>query len=187
MIATTGSELLPSTGLAMLRKLLLPIAYILTPNIPEARLLLADAGVGHIPIGRVEDLEKIAQAVKGLGPKWVLVKGGHCPFKKNGEVAKEEEEKERVVDVLVGSDGEGGEEEVVWVESPYYKTRHTHGTGCSLASAIASNLAKGMKITKAVKAACRYVEAGIKSAPGLGQGNGPLNHFHSVYTLPFAP
>ncbi|KAK4226097.1 Rapamycin-insensitive companion of mTOR, N-term-domain-containing protein [Podospora fimiseda] len=181
MIATSGSALLPSTALTTLREVLLPLTTILTPNIPEARLLLADAGIGHIPIERIEDLEKIGLAVRSLGPKWVLIKGGHCPFKKNGEVANEEGEKERVVDCLVG------EEEVVWIESPYYDTKHTHGTGCSLASAIASNLRKGIDMRDAVRSACRYVEAGIKSAPGLGKGNGPLNHFHSVYTMPFSP
>ncbi|KAK4167684.1 putative hydroxymethylpyrimidine/phosphomethylpyrimidine kinase 2 [Cladorrhinum sp. PSN259] len=186
MIATTGSELLPNTALAMLREILLPVSTILTPNILEARLLLADAGLRYIPIERIEDLEKIGRAVKALGPKWVLVKGGHCPFRNDGEVAKEQDEKERVVDCLVG--GEGDEKEVVvWIESPYHDTRHTHGTGCSLASAIASNLGKGMEMKDAVKAGCRYVEAAIQSAPGLGKGNGPLNHFHSVYTMPFAP
>ncbi|KAK4186626.1 putative hydroxymethylpyrimidine/phosphomethylpyrimidine kinase 2 [Podospora australis] len=188
MVATSGSALLPSTSLALLRSRLLPLATILTPNLPEARLLLADAGYGHIPVEKVEDLETVAKAVQSLGPKWVLIKGGHCPFTKEGEIADEAEEnggkeKEIVVDVLYGGD----DKEVVKIETPYHDSRHTHGTGCSLASAIASNLAKGLDMPQAVKAACRYVEAGIKTAPGLGKGNGPLNHFHSTYTMPFAP
>ncbi|KAK0716472.1 Phosphomethylpyrimidine kinase-domain-containing protein [Apiosordaria backusii] len=162
MVATTGSPLLPNTSLSLLRRKLLPLATVLTPNLPEARLLLADAGFGHLPLEKVGDLEAIARAVGSLGPK------------------------EKVVDVLWGRD-EKGEEVVTRIETPYWESRHTHGTGCSLASAIACNLAKGMDMPKAVEAACRYVEAGIKTAPGLGNGNGPLNHFHSTYSLPFAP
>lgn len=208
MVATSGSQLLPAEALKSLREKLLPRATVLTPNIPEARLLLADAGQGDAPINRVEDLEVIGRAVHALGPRWVLVKGGHCPFRRDGAMAKMPSEKEIVVDVLVG--GGDHEVEVIRVETPYYESRNTHGTGCSLAcksipvlvgprmtrgshltvnaaAAIASNIAKGMSIPQAVKTACRYVEAAIRTAPGLGGGNGPLNHFHSVYTLPFAP
>ncbi|KAK4138159.1 hypothetical protein BT67DRAFT_437510 [Trichocladium antarcticum] len=183
------------TALDMLRTRLVPRATILTPNIPEAVCLLRtddpanNSNIGAAPIGSVEtadDLETMARAVRRLGPKWVLVKGGHCPFRRDGTRARTDAEKEVVVDVLVG--GERPEEEVVVrVETGYCRSRHTHGTGCSLASAIASNLAKGMDMPAAVRTACRYVEAGIRTAPGLGRGNGPLNHFHSVYTLPFSP
>ncbi|KAL2262115.1 hypothetical protein VTK26DRAFT_2440 [Humicola hyalothermophila] len=200
MIATTGARLLPAEAVDMLRTRLLPRATVLTPNVPEACQLLG--GYGDEPdrnlgdaVENVDDLETMARAVRRLGPKWVLVKGGHCPFRRDGRAAKTEEEREVVVDVLVGSGelggGEvaGGEEEVVAVrvETPYCSSRNTHGTGCSLASAIASNLAKGMDVPAAVRAACRYVHAGIKTAPNLGSGNGPLNHFHSVQTLPFSP
>ncbi|KAK0646694.1 Phosphomethylpyrimidine kinase-domain-containing protein [Cercophora newfieldiana] len=182
MVSTSGSQLLPSAALDALRSRLLPMATILTPNLPEARLLLADSGHGFVPVEKISDLEYIAQLVRNTGPKWVLIKGGHCPFRKDGTVAKSPAEKEIVVDVLYG-----GGDELFRIETPYHESRNTHGTGCSLASAIASNLATGMDVVPAVKAACRYVEAGIKTAPGLGSGSGPLNHFHSVSRLPFSP
>ncbi|KXX79814.1 putative hydroxymethylpyrimidine/phosphomethylpyrimidine kinase 2 [Madurella mycetomatis] len=185
MISTTGAQLLPPQALRVLRDRLLPLATILTPNIPEARLLLADAGRRHFPVECADDLEAMAkEMVRALGVKWVLVKGGHCPFRRGDGKVAGDGEGEIVVDVLAG--GDNGDE-VVRVQTDFCRSRNTHGTGCSLASAIASNLAKGMDVPAAVRAACRYVEAGIKTAPGLGEGNGPLNHFHSVYTLPFSP
>ncbi len=139
MIATTGASLLPSEALHKLRTRLLPRATILTPNVPEAYCLLAaDPSLNHdddtvpmAPIEKADDLETVARAVRRLGPKWVLVKGGHCPFRADGTVARTEAERELVVDVLVG--GEGDEEVVVRVETGYCRSRHTHGTGCSLA------------------------------------------------------
>ncbi|KAH6627592.1 Phosphomethylpyrimidine kinase-domain-containing protein [Chaetomium tenue] len=187
MIATTGAKLLPSEALDALHTHLLPLATIVTPNVPEALLLLRDADTGVDAVRTVNDLETIGRAIRKLGPKWALVKGGHCPFRKDGTAAETDAERELVVDVLVGEDAGTGEEVVLRLETGYCDSRHTHGTGCSLASAIASNLAKRMGMPAAVRAGCRYVQAGIRSAPGLGGGNGPLNHFHSVYTLPFSP
>lgn len=202
MISTTGAQLLPPQALRVLQNRLLPLATILTPNIPEARLLLADAGRRHFPVECADDLEAMAkEMVRALGVKWVLVKGGHCPFRRGDGKAAGDGEGEIVVDVLAG--GDNGDE-VVRVQTDFCRSRNTHGTGCSLAceypffapsavtdvrlaAAIASNLAKGMDVPAAVRAACRYVEVGIKTAPGLGGGNGPLNHFHSVYILPFSP
>ncbi|KAI2639848.1 Phosphomethylpyrimidine kinase-domain-containing protein [Hypomontagnella submonticulosa] len=181
MVATTGAKLLPSQAVNELRTLLLPQTFILTPNIPEAKLLISDSGNEPVNIQRVEDLEVIARKVLELGPKWVLIKGGHVPFKKDGSIAVNPEERELVVDLLFG------EGHATRIESPYIDSRNTHGTGCSLASAIASNLSRGLKPVEAVRAACRYIEAGIRTAPGYGKGNGPLNHFHSILTLPFSP
>jgi hydroxymethylpyrimidine/phosphomethylpyrimidine kinase len=127
MVSTSGSQLLPSEALDALRTKLLPMATILTPNLPEARLLLADSGHAFITVEKVSDLEDIARLVRNAGPEWVLVKGGHCPFRKDGVVAKSPEEKEIVVDMLCGGD------EVVRIETPYHESRNTHGTGCSLA------------------------------------------------------
>jgi hydroxymethylpyrimidine/phosphomethylpyrimidine kinase len=173
---------------------------VLTPNIPEAKLILSEAGQPEQEITCVEDLEAIGRKIRALGPKWVLVKGGHLPFGKDLKIGK----KEVVVDVLVGP----ADEDVVRVQSPYQESVHTHGTGCSLAckflpdlcklishvksdrwllAAIASGLAKGLDVPSAVRSACRYIEAGIRTAPGLGGGHGPLNHFHSTYSLPFSP
>ncbi|KAI2626484.1 Phosphomethylpyrimidine kinase-domain-containing protein [Hypoxylon sp. NC1633] len=181
MVATTGAQLLPSNAVNELRTLLLPQTFILTPNIPEAKLLLSHVSGETPDIQHVGDLEVIARKVLQLGPKWVLIKGGHVPFKKDGSVATTHEERELVVDLLLG------EGQATRVESPYIDSKNTHGTGCSLASAIASNLSRGLNPVEAVRAACRYVEAGIRYAPGYGKGNGPLNHFHSISTLPFTP
>lgn len=246
MVATTGASLLPSSALRELRGRLFPRATIITPNVPEAFRLLADATtkVGmsaavasddddddgnkfNLVIEGVPDLEAAARMLHSMGPAWVLVKGGHTPFRKDLTLARTEAEREVVVDVLVGNGGEY----CLRIETEWMENRNTHGTGCSLAcefsgiilllfssllflfflflspsfsssfsflkgwvntdlmiiAAIASNLANGMEIPEAVKAACRYVQAGIKTAPGFGKGNGPLNHFHSTYTLPFPP
>ncbi len=148
---------------------------------PEAKLLLSRSGKESIDVHCVDDLEILARRIRELGPKWVLIKGGHVPFKRDGTIAKSAEEKEIVVNVLIGPSGEA-----IKMECAYQDSRNTHGTGCSLASAIASNLSKGIAPVEAVRAACRYVEVGIKTAPGYGKGHGPLNHFHSILTLPFA-
>jgi hydroxymethylpyrimidine/phosphomethylpyrimidine kinase len=136
MIATTGAALLPTEALDKLHTRLLPLATIITPNVPEALLLLRTAAsntntAAVDKVRTVDDLETIGRAIRRLGPKWVLVKGGHCPFKGDGTAAEGEEGRERVVDVLVG--GEGEEEVVVRMETGYCDSRHTHGTGCSLA------------------------------------------------------
>ncbi len=182
MVATTGAQLLPAKAVTELRTLLLPLTFILTPNIPEAKLLLTNAGEAAGDVRRPEDLEDLARKLCALGPRWVLVKGGHVPFKKNGIAAASPEERDIVVDVLLGPDGD-----VTRIESPHVDSRNTHGTGCSLAAAIAANLSMEMPTVEAVRAACRYVEAAIRTAPGYGRGHGPLNHFHSTYMLPFAP
>jgi len=181
MVSTSGHQLLPAQAVRDLREKLLPIATIITPNVPEAMLLLSDSGKPVADAKNVGDLIEIAKAVQALGPKYVLVKGGHLPFKKDGTVAETAAEKELMVDILYG-DGT-----VTKMETLYQPSKNTHGTGCSLASAIASNLANSLTMVQAVKRACRYVEAGIKTATDLGQGNGPINHFHSTYTLPFPP
>lgn len=186
MVATTGAQLLPEKAVEELRTLLLPLAFILTPNIPEAKLLLANSGETgekEKDVQRIEDLENLARRIQALGPEWVLVKGGHVPFKKDGTVATEPAQREIIVDVLVGPD----DGRVTRIETPYLDSKNTHGTGCSLAAAIAANLAKGLDTIDAVRAASRYIEAGIRTAPGYGRGHGPLNHFHSSFMLPFAP
>ncbi|GAP89316.1 putative phosphomethylpyrimidine kinase [Rosellinia necatrix] len=182
MVATTGARLLPADAVNELRTLLLPLAFILTPNIPEAKLLVADSDEALQDVQHVEDLENLARQLQKLGPKWVLVKGGHVPFRKDATAAVSLEEREIIVDVLIGPDGQ-----VTRIESPYIDSKNTHGTGCSLAAAIAANLAKGFETIDAVRAASRYIEAAIRTAPGYGKGCGPLNHFHSTYMLPFAP
>lgn len=132
MVSTSGAQLLPQDAVKELRKHLLPVATILTPNVPEAKLLLLDAGKDIKDPQSVEDLIALAKDVQALGPKWVLVKGGHLPFRKDGQIAASEEEKEIMVDLLYG------EGETFKIETLYQKSKNTHGTGCSLACKLPS-------------------------------------------------
>ncbi|CAK7268003.1 hypothetical protein SEPCBS119000_002839 [Sporothrix epigloea] len=179
MVATTGAVLLPPEAVADFGRLAAQ-AYILTPNIPELKLLL---GLGQDePLKTVADLERLARLARDrLGSTWVLAKGGHLPFKSDLTVASADADRAVIVNVLAGPDGQ-----LSRIVSPYQDSKNTHGTGCSLASAIASNLAMGMQVPEAVQMACHYIEAAIRHAPQLGQGHGPLGHFHSSISLPFS-
>ena len=126
MVATSGAQLLPTDAVRVLREKLLPITTILTPNIPEAKLLLKNAGNGQPDPETLDDLIDIAIALHALGPKWVLLKGGHLPLTKERRVAKEASDWQFIVNVLAG-------DEVILIESQYQSSRNTHGTGCSLA------------------------------------------------------
>ena len=134
MVATSGAQLLPEAAVETLCNELLPITQILTPNIPEANLILQAAGKTVIDVQSVASLKKLALAVQSLGPNYVLLKGGHHPFNGDGLVARTENDKSRVVNVLVGDEAS----EVI--EFPYLKSRNTHGTGCSLACKLVSGL-----------------------------------------------
>ncbi|MBK8177141.1 MAG: bifunctional hydroxymethylpyrimidine kinase/phosphomethylpyrimidine kinase [Rhodospirillales bacterium] len=153
MIAKGGHSLLDAAAVEHVRRRLLPMAYVLTPNLPEAEAL-----AGADDLGRVE----LAQRLLDLGPKAVLLKGGHA----TGPI---------VVDVLV----QGGRAPESFA-SPRIETRHTHGTGCTLASAIATGLAQGLDVAAAAARARAYVLEAIRTAPGFGSGHGPLNHAHAV-------
>lgn len=181
MVSTSGAQLLPQSAVSTLISTLLPLTTILTPNLPEAKLLLETASSEFRDPQTADDIVAIARSIHELGPKWVLLKGGHLPLTRGRVVSKGEADREVVLNVLVGDGG------VTLMESEYLKSRNTHGTGCSLASAIACNLAADMSMIKAVKKANLYIEAGIRTSTELGQGSGPINHFHSMYTLPFTP
>jgi hydroxymethylpyrimidine/phosphomethylpyrimidine kinase len=127
MVSTTGSRLLPTEAIRELREHLLPHTTVLTPNIPEALLLLSDAGLPAHDPRNFEDLIAVAKAVQSLGPRYVLLKGGHLPLAKDGDVAKTPAERVFMVDTLYG-DGI-----VTRIESAYQNSKNTHGTGCSLA------------------------------------------------------
>lgn len=127
MVSTSGSQLLPSAAIRQLRELLFPYTTVLTPNVPEAQLLLSDAGKSVEEPKNLDDLKEIAKAVQSLGPRYVLVKGGHLPLQKDGTVATKEEEKELMVDILYG------EGVITEIRTRYQKSRNTHGTGCSMA------------------------------------------------------
>jgi hydroxymethylpyrimidine/phosphomethylpyrimidine kinase len=156
MVAKGGQSLLDADARDALRSLLVPMAALVTPNVPEAESLACAR------IGSAADLGRIAEKLLLLGPSAVLVKGGHLP----GDV---------VVDVLRTADG--GEYRF---ESPRIDSRSTHGTGCTLSSAIALGIAEGLTLEGAVARARLYVLEAIRTAPNLGQGHGPLNHAHPI-------
>lgn len=181
MVSTSGSQLLPGAAVQVLRSKLLPLTTILTPNIPEALLLLKDSGIDVSEPTDLPGMVQLAKQICSLGSKGVLLKGGHLPLTKDHKTAQNQEDACIVVDVLY--DGE----EVTLFETDFLISKNTHGTGCSLASAIAANLALGKGMKRAVQSAVRFVEAGIKTSFDIGKGSGPINHFHSLYSLPFAP
>lgn len=130
MVATTGAELLPREAVQALRERMVPLATVVTPNVPEARMLLGSEEEDEEEVRGVEDLEKLGTRLVALGAEWVLVKGGHVPMRRRDlRTARGDEEREVVVDVLVGQGGEFVERFVnLWRDS-----HDTHGTGCSLA------------------------------------------------------
>ncbi|KAK3074358.1 trifunctional hydroxymethylpyrimidine kinase/phosphomethylpyrimidine kinase/thiaminase [Teratosphaeriaceae sp. CCFEE 6253] len=181
MVATSGAQLLPEDAVTTLCGQLLPLTYLVTPNIPEAKLMLQKSGAPPVEVHDLAGLRSLARAVHQLGPKYVLLKGGHVPLTADFKVARTADEKVVVANVLYGQDVD----EVF--QLAYQQSRNTHGTGCTLASAIACHLAQGCDVSVAVRSAGRYVEATIKTSVGMGKGSGPLNHFHSLQSLPFPP
>lgn len=159
MIAKGGERLLKLSAVDALKRSLLVDATVLTPNIPEAEALTG------MTIRDIEDMKHAAEMVHTLGPKAVLLTGGHM----RGDT---------ICDVLHDEDGA----EVY--ESQRVNTPHTHGTGCTLASAIATGIAQGLAVRPAIARARAYVRDAILSAPGLGQGFGPINHAHTVRPFP---
>ncbi|HEX9647551.1 MAG TPA: bifunctional hydroxymethylpyrimidine kinase/phosphomethylpyrimidine kinase [Alphaproteobacteria bacterium] len=155
MVAKSGTPLITEDAQGALAARLLPLARLVTPNIPEA------ARLAGMDIAAEADMAEAARRILALGPKAVLVKGGHL-------------EGETLVDLLV--DGEGARR----FTGPRIASRNTHGTGCTLASGIAIGLAQGMALADAVARARAYVTAAIRSAPGLGAGHGPLDHAHPL-------
>ena len=155
MVAKGGQRLLDGDAEEALKSLLVARAAVVTPNVPEAEAL---TGIG---IAGPEDMEPAARALLESGAGAVLLKGGHM-------------EGDTVTDLLLTGDG------VERFHSPRIDTPHTHGTGCTLASAIAAGLAQGLAVRAAVARARDYVHEAILTAPGFGRGHGPLNHAHTV-------
>jgi hydroxymethylpyrimidine/phosphomethylpyrimidine kinase len=151
MVAKGGHRLLLTEAETALRDRLLPMAALLTPNLPEAEVLVG------FPVRVEADMKRAADRMIAFGAKAVLMKGGHL-------------EGDRVVDLLV-HDGI-----VDRFEDARIASRSTHGTGCTLASATAAGLAQKMSLRDAVARARAYVRKAIETAPGYGQGHGPLNH-----------
>ena len=152
MVAKGGDRLLEEAAVAAIRNQLLPLARVVTPNIPEAEEL---AGMR---IGSLDEMRTAARRILELGPDVVLVKGGHLEGDESIDVA---------------ADASGAFE----FRGPRVATLQTHGTGCTLASAIAANLALGYEVREAIGRARIYLEGAIRSAPGIGHGQGPLSHF----------
>ncbi|KAA8903869.1 Phosphomethylpyrimidine kinase-domain-containing protein [Sphaerosporella brunnea] len=180
MVSTSGTELLPDDAIASLTKRLLPKTYLLTPNVPEALCLIQQP---QREITSISDMLSVAEQLAAMGPRYVLLKGGHVPFKKDGTRVAGDRKGELMVDILYQSATKSYEVS----KKPFIDSKHTHGTGCSIASAIASNLAKGYQPLEAFIDAGKYISWAIETAPGFGKGNGPLNHMHSNYMVPFAP
>jgi hydroxymethylpyrimidine/phosphomethylpyrimidine kinase len=157
MVAKGGARLIDPDAVEALKRLLIARATVLTPNLPEAETLCGTT------IGDIAAMRSAGEKLLRLGCRAVLVKGGHLA----GNL---------VSDVLVTAAGIR-----VW-ESPRIDTRHTHGTGCTLASAIAAGLAQGLEIEHAVDRARGYVQRAIASAPGFGRGHGPLDHAHPLHS-----
>lgn len=140
MVSTSGAQLLSEEAVCNLRTHLLPLTTILTPNVPEAKLLLQNAGLEAPEIESVDDIVNIARLLQSLGPKFVLVKGGHLPLTKGGHVSREDADRHTVVDVLYNTDAQHGERAILY-ETNYQFNKNTHGTGCSLACKVNPMLA----------------------------------------------
>jgi hydroxymethylpyrimidine/phosphomethylpyrimidine kinase len=152
MVAKGGDRLLEDDAISALRTELLPRAHIVTPNVPEAEVL---AG---ITIRSLDDMRAAAARILELGPRVVLVKGGHLDGPDSVDVACTKRDSFEV-------------------RRPRIDTRSTHGTGCTLSSAIAANLARGLDDRAAIVQARHYLDGALRHAPAIGRGHGPLEHF----------
>ena len=156
MIAKSGDRLLDDPALEAMKKALLPRAFVVTPNIPEAEALTG------LRITTDADRREAAQRILALGPAAVIIKGGHLATPD-------------IVDLLC-VDGEFSE-----FRHERIAGRHTHGTGCTFAASIAASLALGRSLAEAIPLAQAYIAGAIRKAPELGKGHGPMDHFWSLY------
>lgn len=163
MISKSGFSLLQDDAVEAVRGLMLPLADLATPNAHEAERL-----VGY-RVASVREAEKAARDIAAMGPKAVLVKGGHL------------EDTEEATDILF--DGK----DIHHFKGPRHDTPHTHGTGCTYAAAIAAHLAHGQNLHTAVAKANIYVNNAIRHALPLGGGHGPTNHFYFLSEIPDKP
>ena len=155
MLSSSGERLLDPEAVDTLKRRLLVRATVVTPNLPEAEALTGMA------VRDIADMRRAAESLLTLGAQAAVVKGGHLDGNTVSDVVATEA---------------GG----FILSSPRIETRHTHGTGCTLASAIATGLAQSMSLRPAIERARRYLIAALASAPGYGQGHGPLDHAHTV-------
>lgn len=158
MFAKGGAALLQEDALETLKKYLIPLAEIITPNIPEAEFL------ANMEIKTVSDMSAAAEKILALGCNSVLIKGGHLAG-------------EKLTDLLATND-----DEMIFTQARI-NTKNTHGTGCALASAIATGLAQKMPLYDAVSNARQFVLKALETAPNIGKGHGALNHGHTMQKL----
>lgn len=161
MVAKSGDRLLPDNAISALIKDILPLARVITPNLPEATALLGREGKA---ITNPDHMADTAKALLDLGPEAVLLKGGHLPGQDSS-------------DLLLTEEGS------TWLPGRRIETRNTHGTGCTLSSAVAAGLARGDSLETAVKSAKAYIANAIAAADrlGVGGGHGPVHHFHAYW------
>ena len=157
MVAKSGDPLLREDARQALIEQLIPLAKVLTPNLHEARVLTG------MEIESLEDMRRAARAIHELGAQNVVIKGGHLPSS------------DESVDVLY--DGR----DFIEFAAPRIETENTHGTGCTFASAIAAELAKGKTVPEAVRAAKEFITMAIRNSLDIGHGHGPTNHFAALY------
>lgn len=162
MISKSGYSLLKPESKSALIKKLIPLAYVITPNVPEALEIISEVTSEKIEIKTIEDMELAAKEIYKLGCKNVFLKGGHM----EGNTA---------VDILY--DGEN----IYKFYAERINTKNTHGTGCTISSAIASNLALGFSIEESIKRAKDYITTAIIHSLDIGHGVGPTNHFYELY------
>lgn len=153
LVASSGTRLLDESALATLKRRLIPRARLLTPNLPEAEALTG------LAVATLDDMWRAADRLLAMGAAAVMVKGGHLAG-------------DTLTDLVVD-----GSESFILTASRV-RTRSTHGTGCTLASAVAAGLAQGLSLRPAIERAHAYVQRAIATAPGYGRGKGPLDHNH---------
>ncbi len=164
MVAKGGAPLLQPDAVKVLMERLIPRATLITPNIPEAALLLRTMGC-NLQLAECRDMEAAGKKLLELGPQAVLLKGGHLVS-------------DEVTDILAMY--QDSLTSYCAYTSPRIVTRHTHGTGCALASAIATGIAQDLPLEDAIARARNYVAEAIRTAPGLGKGHGPLGHGNTI-------
>jgi hydroxymethylpyrimidine/phosphomethylpyrimidine kinase len=160
IIATSGAPLLRPEAVALLRSQLLPLAEVVTPNLPEAEVLTGQR------VERLDDMRAAAAAIFDLGARHVVVKGGHLGQAQGGQA-------QGTAPTDIYFDGQ----HFIELRAERIQTLHTHGTGCTFSAAIAAFLARGMSMEEAVVGAKHYITGAISHAPGLGHGHGPVGHF----------
>jgi hydroxymethylpyrimidine/phosphomethylpyrimidine kinase len=155
MVSSSGTRLLAADAIDLLKRRLVARAAVVTPNLPEAAILLGRE------IGDLSQMKAAAVALQRSGPRCVVITGGHLAGPTIRDVA-----------CVAG--------EIHVLEAPRLESRSTHGTGCTFAAAIAAGLAQGMAILPAIERARDYVREAIRTAPDFGTGGGPLNHAHPL-------